>query len=141
MPEDLLSHPVSYPMHESAGSGGRNGPFNGAYQLENWIPNDSIDLGKNPCYWDAGQTKTERVSYFPIEDPGSELSRYDISGEMTERWRLAVGEINESVGLARTTGGLVWDGEAFWLLHYGPRVNTPNGVMLSRFTIPEDAQK
>ena len=72
----LLSHPVSYPMHESAGSGGRNGPFNGAYQLENWIPNGSIDLGKNPCYWDAGQTKTERVSYFPIEDPGSELSRY-----------------------------------------------------------------
>ena len=72
----LLSHPVAYPMHGGTESGGRNGPFNGAYTLDKWIPNASIDLEKNDCYWDAGNTRTERVSYFPIEDPGSELSRY-----------------------------------------------------------------
>lgn len=72
----LLSHPVSYPLHESAESGGRGGPFNGAYRLEKWVPNSTIELQKNHCYWDAGQTKMEQVNYFPIEDPGSELSRY-----------------------------------------------------------------
>ena len=72
----LLSHPVSYPVHENADSRGRAGPFNGAYQLVNWIPNSSIDLVKNPCYWDGDQTGIDRVSYFPIEDTSSELSRY-----------------------------------------------------------------
>jgi oligopeptide transport system substrate-binding protein len=72
----LLAHPVSFPMHESDESSGRKGPFNGAYQLQKWIPNSSIDLVKNACYWDAEQSMIEQVNYLPIEDSNSELSRY-----------------------------------------------------------------
>jgi oligopeptide transport system substrate-binding protein len=72
----LLSHPVAYPIHENPDSSGRAGPFNGAYQLEKWVPNASIDLIKNDCYWDGTNTRAEQVSYLPIVDPSSELSRY-----------------------------------------------------------------
>jgi len=72
---------------------------------------------------------------------GRHLRRYNLSREMTGEWILKVGAVSETaVPAPPSTGGIVWDGEAFWLLHYGPRRHTPTGVMLSRFKLPEDAR-
>jgi oligopeptide transport system substrate-binding protein len=40
---------------------------NGAFTLEEWTPNSRIVVVKNPLYWDAANTKLNRIEFFPIE--------------------------------------------------------------------------
>jgi oligopeptide transport system substrate-binding protein len=45
---------------------------NGAFTLEQWVPNARIALAKNPRYREAAQNKLEHLVFFPIENPDVE---------------------------------------------------------------------
>jgi|HubBroStandDraft_1064217.scaffolds.fasta_scaffold00299_13 oligopeptide transport system substrate-binding protein len=49
---------------------------NGAYQLAEWQPQARLAITRNPNYWDAADTRIDRVEFYPIEDPNEELKRY-----------------------------------------------------------------
>jgi len=53
---------------------------NGAYQMKAWRVNERIVLVRNPHYWDNAHTRIAQVEYYPIDDPKSELSRYQAGG-------------------------------------------------------------
>ncbi|RJS92867.1 peptide ABC transporter substrate-binding protein [Salinisphaera sp. Q1T1-3] len=53
---------------------------NGAYEMKTWRVNERITLKRNPYYWDNAHTRIDQVEYFPIDDPKSELSRYQAGG-------------------------------------------------------------
>jgi oligopeptide transport system substrate-binding protein len=40
---------------------------NGAFLLEEWTPNSRVVVVKNPLYWDAANTRLNRIEFFPIE--------------------------------------------------------------------------
>jgi oligopeptide transport system substrate-binding protein len=73
---EILAHPVSYPLHPSASQDARDAPVNGPYRLAEWIPRASIRLELNPVYHSAQSVRTNRIDYFPIEEPSAELARY-----------------------------------------------------------------
>ena len=73
---EILAHPVSYPLHPEAIDDPHAAPVNGAFVLEDWTPRASIILRKNPGFHAAQSVRIDRVAYFPIEEPGAELSRY-----------------------------------------------------------------
>lgn len=78
---ELLTHPVSYPLHPGAGDDALQRPVNGAWRLAEVVPRSHIALERNPHWYAAGQVPLQRVDYLPIEDPGSELARFR-SGEL-----------------------------------------------------------
>lgn len=41
---------------------------NGPYILSSWKRNVSIEVSKNPNYWDAANVRQERIEYKPVED-------------------------------------------------------------------------
>ena len=80
---ELLTHPMSYPVHrpsvEAHGSAHvRPGNLvsNGAYQLADWQVRSRIELVRNPFYRLRDQVIIERVVYFPFEDENTEFNRF-----------------------------------------------------------------
>jgi oligopeptide transport system substrate-binding protein len=80
---ELLTHPVSSPLHgtayaqhgETFARAGRlvsNGPF----FLSEWQPGVRITLARNHNYWDRQNVAIDRVIYYPIEDQTVELEHY-----------------------------------------------------------------
>jgi oligopeptide transport system substrate-binding protein len=49
---------------------------NGPFLLDVWIPQDRIELVKNPDYWDADNVQLDRVILYPIDDQNTALSLY-----------------------------------------------------------------
>jgi oligopeptide transport system substrate-binding protein len=45
---------------------------NGPFTLAEWSPNSRVVVAKNPGYWDAAQTRLNRVIFFPNESPEGE---------------------------------------------------------------------
>ena len=79
----LLAHPATFPVHgPSLARYGRDFArpghlvSNGAYRLQEWVPQSRVVLQRNPYYRDAATTAVERVVYLPTEDVGAELQRY-----------------------------------------------------------------
>ncbi|MCF6264579.1 MAG: peptide ABC transporter substrate-binding protein [Xanthomonadales bacterium] len=84
----LLAHPLTYPLAEKADAGintntsanakvdQRNGPFNGAYTLASWTPNDRLVLLRNPHFHSRETVALERIEYIPIPNPNTELNRF-----------------------------------------------------------------
>jgi oligopeptide transport system substrate-binding protein len=73
---ELLAHPVSYPLHPMDGEDPRTAEFNGAYTFSEWVPRSVIRLSANPHFHAANEVYFRQLEYFPIEDAGTELSRY-----------------------------------------------------------------
>lgn len=76
----LLAHPLTYPLALKPDTGGnddqRSGPFNGAYTLASWTPNDRLVLLRNPHFHSRATVALERVEYIPISNPNTELNRF-----------------------------------------------------------------
>ena len=79
----LLTHSSTYPVHRGSVEkyGDRfarpgNLVGNGAFVLKEWAVQSHIMLERNPHYWNNHQTRLDKVYYYPIEDPSSELKRY-----------------------------------------------------------------
>ena len=49
---------------------------NGAFTMQEWTPQASITLVKNPNYYDAANVKLEKIVYYPTEDISEEFKRY-----------------------------------------------------------------
>lgn len=71
---EILSMPVSFPRHEHESK--RKHYYNGAYYLENWIPQDRVILKKNPNFHSNESVFFEQVNYITTENASSELKRY-----------------------------------------------------------------
>jgi len=49
---------------------------NGPFILDEWKPIDHISVQRNPAFHDADSVTLDRVEYYPIEQPTTELNRY-----------------------------------------------------------------
>ncbi len=49
---------------------------NGPFALDEWKPIDHISVRRNPAFHAAASVALDRVEYYPIEDPTTELNRY-----------------------------------------------------------------
>ena len=84
---DLLGHPSAVPVHppsvEKYGDAfvkPGNMVSNGAYMLEDTVPNARITLFKNPYFHDASTVAIDEVVFHPVEDSSSALRRF-IAGD------------------------------------------------------------
>ncbi len=79
--EEILTHPVTYPLHHSDTGAPRDAIVNGAFMIEKMTPHAIIRLVANPYFHSADLVRLDALELFPIEDPPAELSRYR-SGEL-----------------------------------------------------------
>jgi oligopeptide transport system substrate-binding protein len=49
---------------------------NGAYMLEEWVPNTHVRLVKNPEFYDADNVAIEKVEFYPTEDRAAVQKRF-----------------------------------------------------------------
>lgn len=79
----LLAHYVTFPIPKHAVE--RYGDdwvkpgnmvSNGAYVLEEWLPNTHVKLTKNPKFYDAENVAIDTVYYYPIEDARTALKMF-----------------------------------------------------------------
>jgi oligopeptide transport system substrate-binding protein len=75
----ILAHSAAFPVYSdaaarthSAGEWVSNGP----YVLSQWQPGTSLELTKNPAYWDRANVHTPTVEYQITSDDGSQYARY-----------------------------------------------------------------
>ena len=105
---ELLAHQTALPV--SKASFDKNGKdfvkpgvmvSNGAYTLQSHVPNDSLTVVKNPNFWDAANTKIDKVIFYPIDDQAASVRRfeakemdlaYNFSADQLDRLRKAYGE-------------------------------------------------
>jgi len=73
---EILAHPVSYPLHEPMGEGLMQDPVNGPFLVAEWVPRSVIRLRRNPAFHAVEEVAVEKVEYYPIEEPATELARY-----------------------------------------------------------------
>ncbi len=80
---DMLTHHMAFPLHrasiaEHGAAWTRPGDLvgNGAFVLDEWVPQSHIKLVANPHFHDAGNVTLDEVWYYPTEDEGQELQRY-----------------------------------------------------------------
>ncbi|MDD7909239.1 peptide ABC transporter substrate-binding protein [Pseudovibrio exalbescens] len=85
---DLLGHQTGLPVHpatvEKFGSDfvkPENIVTNGAFVLADFTPNDSITVVKNEHFHDADNVKVDKVKFYPTEDRGAALRRFQ-AGEL-----------------------------------------------------------
>lgn len=85
---DLLTHQTAYPVHrasvEALGSDfvkPGNMISNGAYTLAEFVPNAHIKSVKNPLFHAADTVAIDTVFYYPTEDRGAALRRFQ-AGEL-----------------------------------------------------------
>jgi oligopeptide transport system substrate-binding protein len=93
----------------------RNIVTNGAYLLEDWLPNDHITLVKNPLFYDAKNVAIERVVFYPTEDYSAALKRF------------RAGEIDVQNGVPSQ--------EIDWLKYNMPSVLRASPFMATRYIV------
>jgi oligopeptide transport system substrate-binding protein len=75
----LLTHYSAFPVFsESAARShdSRTWVSNGAYVLSSWTPGGTLQLQKNPSYWDRDHVGIANVIYVPLPDENAECLRY-----------------------------------------------------------------
>lgn len=84
----LLGHQSALPVHpasvEKYGSEfvkPVNIVTNGAFVLSSFIPNDAVTAVKNPFFHDAANVALDKVKFYPTEDRGAALRRFQ-AGEL-----------------------------------------------------------
>jgi len=78
----LLTHFTTFPVprhvvekHGSDWLKPENIVVNGPYTLKQWVPNDHIQLVKNPRFYAAHAVRIENVFYYPTQDSEAALKR------------------------------------------------------------------
>jgi oligopeptide transport system substrate-binding protein len=85
---EMLTHSATYAVskanvtaHPTDFSKPGNLVSNGAYTLNEFVPNDHIKLVKNAQFFDAVNVKIDTVNYIPNEDRGAAVKRFE-AGEL-----------------------------------------------------------
>jgi oligopeptide transport system substrate-binding protein len=73
---EVLTHPVSFPLHVDNVNKPLKDPVNGAFMIDKQTLHAMIRLKKNPYFHAADSVALDFVEYLPIEDANSELSRF-----------------------------------------------------------------
>ena len=75
----ILAHSAAFPVYSdaaarthSAGEWVSNGP----YVLSNWQPGTTLELTRNPAYWDKANVHIPAVEYQVTSDDGAQYARY-----------------------------------------------------------------
>jgi len=71
----ILSQPIASPVYRGSKSSAGT-VYNGAYVLESRVPGSSIELVRNPNYWNSSKVSIERVRYVNAESQATELREY-----------------------------------------------------------------
>ncbi|WP_320197866.1 peptide ABC transporter substrate-binding protein [Agrobacterium sp. rho-13.3] len=105
---ELLAHQTALPVSKASVT--KNGTdfvkpgimvSNGAYTLQAHVPNDSLTVVKNANFWDAANTKIDKVIFYPIDDQAASVRRfeakemdlaYNFSADQLARLRKSYGE-------------------------------------------------
>jgi oligopeptide transport system substrate-binding protein len=66
---------------------------NGAFTLAEWVPNARVAVVKNPLYWDAANTRLNRIEFYPIERPDIEDLNYR-SGQLHATYALPMSKVD-----------------------------------------------
>ncbi len=81
---NLIKHPTWSPVHPATieAFGGIGKPDsnwtresyvgNGPYKLKTWVINKTIEVEKNPYYWDADKVSIKEIHFLPIDDISTE---------------------------------------------------------------------
>jgi oligopeptide transport system substrate-binding protein len=76
---------------------------NGAFTLAEWVPNARIVVVKNPLYWDAANTRLNRVEFYPIEKPDTSRTSTTARASSTRPTRCPMAKIRPTAPTARPT--------------------------------------
>jgi oligopeptide transport system substrate-binding protein len=75
----LLTHYSTFPVFSDSAArshDSRTWVSNGAYVLSSWTPSGTLQLLKNPWYWDRNHVGIENIVYVPLPDENAEWLRY-----------------------------------------------------------------
>jgi oligopeptide transport system substrate-binding protein len=76
---ELLTHYSAFPVFSVSSARSHDSKTwvsNGAYTLFSWIPGGTLQLRKNPSYWDRDHVGIANVIYVPLPDENAEWLRY-----------------------------------------------------------------
>ena len=87
----VLLHPVWYPVpsHLSTDLTERVGTWatpegfvgNGPFVLKEWVPNQYVEVARNPVYWDANSVYLNGARFMAMDEPGAEERAY-LAGQL-----------------------------------------------------------
>jgi oligopeptide transport system substrate-binding protein len=75
----LLTHYSTFPVFSESAAKSHDPKTwvsNGAYVLSSWTPGSTLQLSKNPMYWDRDHVAITNVVYIPVPDENAEWLRY-----------------------------------------------------------------
>jgi oligopeptide transport system substrate-binding protein len=75
----LLTHYSTFPVFSESAARSHDSKTwvsNGAYVLVRWVPGGTLQLAKNPSYWDRDHVGIGNVVYVPLPDENAEWLRY-----------------------------------------------------------------
>lgn len=79
----VLTHNISFPVHKATveqfgdqWTRPGNQVGNGAFVMEDWVPQSQVTLVKNPNFREAASVKLDKIVFYPTEDLAEELKRY-----------------------------------------------------------------
>ena len=62
----------------------------GAYKIDQWVPNGHLSVKRNTYYWDNKGTRINQVNFFPINSPSDQVNRYN-AGDIDMTFSLPLG--------------------------------------------------
>lgn len=85
---EMLTHQATYPVQQANVEAfgvdftkPGNLVSNGAFVLSQFVPNDRIELVKNPAFYDAANVAIDVVNFYPTEDRSTAMKRFE-AGEL-----------------------------------------------------------
>ena len=75
----LLTHYSTFPVFAESAAKSHNSSSwvsNGPYVLLSWTPGGTLQLRKNPAYWDRDHVGISNIVYIPLPDENAEWLRY-----------------------------------------------------------------
>ena len=75
----VLTHSAAFPIYSEASASSHNSTTwvsNGPYVLSKWSPGSTIELIRNPHYWNRKITQIQTVQYQFVSDDNSQYARY-----------------------------------------------------------------
>jgi len=148
---ELLTHQTGLPVHrasvEKHGSDfvkPGNMVSNGAYTLVEFTPNAQVVSVKNPKFHAASEVKIDKVIYYPTEDRGAALQRFQ-AGELhtnndapTEQIDFMKAEIGDQLRLAPYLGTYYYAVKSDKAPFSDVRVRTALSLLIDREFIAEE---
>lgn len=79
----VLTHNIAFPVHKATvekygdeWTRPGNQVGNGAFVMQDWVPQSHVTVVKNPHFREADTVKLDKIVYYPTEDLAEELKRY-----------------------------------------------------------------